>query len=100
MATTTPAVELPSSITRLSEMDAAWGEDNPGARLGAVRRAGMKLRQRIIDSGRAVAVRTFPVNAFPYPNEYGMSGAARSPAPYVILRNAMQLVQVQGEVAA
>ncbi len=97
MATTTPAVELPSSITRLGEMDAAWGEDNPGARLAAVRRAGMKLRQRIIDSGRTASVRTFPVNAFPYPNEYGMGGAARSPAPYVILRNAMQLVQVQGE---
>ena len=97
MATTTPSVELPSAITRLSEMDAAWGEDNPGARLAAVRKAGMKLRQRIIDSGRALGVRTFPVNAFPYPNEYGMAGAARSPAPYVILRNAMQLVQVQGE---
>lgn len=97
MATSTPAVELPPHITRLTEMDAAWHEDSPGARLDAVRRAGMKLRQRILDSGRAIAVRTFPVNAFPYPNEYGMSGAARSPAPFVILRNAMQLVQVQGE---
>lgn len=97
MATATPTAELPSTITRLSEMDAAWGEDNPGARLAAVRRAGLKLRQRIIDSGRAVAVRTFPVNAFPYPNEYGMAGAARSPAPFVILKNAMQLCQVSGE---
>ena len=97
MATATPTAELPSTITRLSEMDAAWGEDNPGARLAAVRRAGMKLRQRIIDSGRTVAVRTFPVNAFPYPNEYGMAGAARSPAPFVILKNAMQLCQVSGE---
>jgi glyoxylase-like metal-dependent hydrolase (beta-lactamase superfamily II) len=97
MATTTPPAELPASITRTTEMDAAWSEDNPGARLAAVRRAGMKLRQRIIDSGRTIAVRTFPVNAFPYPSEYGMAGAARSPAPYVILRNAMQLVQVPGE---
>ncbi len=97
MATSTPTVELPATITRLGEMDAAWGEDNPGARLAAVRRAGMKLRQRILESGRAIAVRTFPVNAFPYPNEYGMAGAARSPAPYLILKNAMQLVQVHGD---
>ncbi len=95
MATTTPAAELPASITRLSEMDTAWSEDNPGVRLAAVRRAGMKLRQRILDSGRTISVRTFPVNAFPYPNAYGLAGAASSPAPYVILKNAMQLVQVQ-----
>ena len=95
MATTTPAAELPASLTRLSEMDTAWSEDNPGVRLAAVRRAGMKLRQRILDSGRTISVRTFPVNAFPYPNAYGMAGAASSPAPYVILKNAMQLVQVQ-----
>ena len=97
MATSAPATPLPANLTRLSEMDAAWTEDNPGVRLAAVRRAGMKLRQRILDSGRTISVRTFPVNAFPYPNEFGLAGAARSPAPFVILKNAMQLVQVQGE---
>jgi hypothetical protein len=95
MPTTTLSADLPSCLTRLTEMDAAWTEDSPGVRLDAVRRAGMRLRQRLLDSGRAASVRTFPVNAFPYPNEFGLAGAARSPAPYVILRNAMQLVQVE-----
>ena len=79
---------------RLAEMDVAWAERCPGDRLHAVRRAGQRLRQRVLESGRVVAVRTFPVNVFPYPTEYGLGGAARSPAPYVILRNSMQLVQV------
>ena len=89
-------MDLPAAFLRLAEMDVAWAERNPGERLHAVRRAGQRLRQRILDAGRAVAVRTFPMNAFPYPAQYGLGGAAASPAPYVILRNSMQLVQVEG----
>src|SRR5687767_9813135 len=86
---------LPAALTRLDEMDKAWAEDSPGQRLEAVRRAGRALRQRLISSGRVSAVRTFPVAVFPYPSEYGLAGAARSPAPYVMMRNATQLVQVE-----
>ncbi len=86
---------LPAPLTRLDEMDKAWAEDSPGQRLEAVRRAGRALRQRLISSGRVAAVRTFPVAVFPYPSEYGLAGAARSPAPYVMMRNATQLVQVE-----
>lgn len=86
---------LPAALTRLDEMDKAWAEDSPGKRLEAVRRAGRALRQRLISSGRVSAVRTFPVAVFPYPSEYGLAGAARSPAPYVMMRNATQLVQVE-----
>jgi hypothetical protein len=86
---------LPAPIARLDEMDRAWAESNPGRRLEAVRRAGRALRQRLLSAGRVVLVRTFPVAVFPYPSEYGLSGAARSPAPYVMMRNATQLVQVE-----
>ena len=78
-------------------MDRAWAENSPGQRLEAVRRAGRALRQRLLSSGRVSAVRTFPVAVFPYPSEYGLAGAARSPAPYVMMRNATQLVQVEDE---
>jgi hypothetical protein len=88
---------LPAALTRLDEMDKAWAENSPGQRLEAVRRAGRALRQRLISSGRVSAVRTFPVAVFPYPSEYGLAGAARSPAPYVMMRNATQLVQVEGD---
>lgn len=88
---------LPAPLTRLDEMDKAWAENSPGQRLEAVRRAGRALRQRLISSGRVSAVRTFPVAVFPYPSEYGLAGAARSPAPYVMMRNATQLVQVEDE---
>jgi glyoxylase-like metal-dependent hydrolase (beta-lactamase superfamily II) len=44
-----------------------------------------------------ISVRTFPVAVFPYPTEYGLAGAARSPAPYVMMRNATQLVQVEDD---
>lgn len=95
MDTTQAPAPLPAPLTRLDEMDRAWREDSPGRRLDAVRRAGRALRQRILGSGRVVSVRTFPVAVFPYPSEYGLSGAARSPAPYVMMRNATQLVQVE-----
>jgi hypothetical protein len=88
---------LPAPLTRLDEMDRAWSEDSPGRRLEAVRRAGRTLRQRLLGSGRVISVRTFPVAVFPYPSEYGLAGAARSPAPYVMMRNATQLVQVEDE---
>jgi hypothetical protein len=88
---------LPAPLTRLDEMDRAWSEDNPGRRLEAVRRAGRTLRARLLGSGRVISVRTFPVAVFPYPSEYGLAGAARSPAPYVMMRNATQLVQVEDE---
>ncbi|HKE16951.1 MAG TPA: hypothetical protein VKB80_18890 [Kofleriaceae bacterium] len=88
---------LPAPLTRTGEMDKAWTETSPGQRLEAVRRAGRVLRQRVLSTGRVVSVRTFPVAIFPYPSEYGLAGAARSPAPYVMMRNATQLVQVEDD---
>ncbi|HTE51819.1 MAG TPA: hypothetical protein VK698_13285 [Kofleriaceae bacterium] len=97
METSPSPAPLPAPLLRLDEMDRAWTEDSPGQRLDAVRRAGRALRQRLLSSGRVISVRTFPVAVFPYPSEYGLAGAARSPAPYVMMRNATQLVQVEGD---
>jgi glyoxylase-like metal-dependent hydrolase (beta-lactamase superfamily II) len=40
-------------------------------------------------------VRTVDIATFPYPTRYGLQGVATSPAPFVFLRNRMQLVQVE-----
>jgi glyoxylase-like metal-dependent hydrolase (beta-lactamase superfamily II) len=86
---------IPAHLTPLSELAAARAETNPGARLRALRRAAAAMRDRIGESGTCLSVRTEAVATFPYPARYGLSGAALSPAPYVMIRNAMQLVQVE-----
>lgn len=85
---------VPTDLVKLTEMDAAWGVHGSGARLDAVRRAGRKLRERVLASGVARSVRTIDLATFPYPTRYGLQGVAASPAPYVFMRNRMQLVQV------
>ncbi len=85
---------LPADLTRLPELDAAWAIRGAGARLEAVRRAGRRLRDRILAGGAARCVRTADVATFPYPTRYGFAGAARSPLPYLFLRNRVHLVQV------
>jgi hypothetical protein len=85
---------LPESLVRLPELDAAWPVRGAGARLDAVRRGGRRLRDRILAGGAARCVRTADLATFPYPTRYGLQGVAASPAPYLFLRNRMQLVQV------
>jgi glyoxylase-like metal-dependent hydrolase (beta-lactamase superfamily II) len=84
---------VPAELVRASELDAAWATRGPGARLEAVRRAGRKLRDTILAGGPARCVRTADLATFPYPARYGLQGVARSPAPYLFMRNRMQLVQ-------
>lgn len=85
---------VPADLVKLTEMDAAWAVRGSGARLDAVRRAGRRLRERVLASGVARSVRTIDLATFPYPTRYGLQGVAASPAPYVFMRNRMQLVQV------
>jgi hypothetical protein len=89
---TTDAV--PTDLVRLTELDEAWGVRGAGNRLEAVRRAGRRLRDRILASGSARCVRTSDIATFPYPTRYGLQGVASSPVPYVFMRNRMHLVQV------
>lgn len=79
----------------LHELDAAWTTRGSGARLEAVRRDGRRLRDRILAAGAATCVRTADLITFPYPTRYGLQGVAASPAPFVFMRNRMQLVQVR-----
>src|SRR5512139_1495465 len=85
---------IPPELTRLPELDAAWAVRGSGARLDEVRRAGRRLRERILAQGAARCVRTADLETFPYPTRYGLQGVAASPAPYVFMRNRMHLVQV------
>ena len=85
---------IPDDLVRLPELDAAWAVRGAGERLAAVRRAGRALRDRILARGTARCVRTADLATFPYPTRYGLAGVARSPAPYVFMRNRMHLVQV------
>jgi glyoxylase-like metal-dependent hydrolase (beta-lactamase superfamily II) len=85
---------VPEDLVRLSELDAAWPVRGAGARLDAVRRGGRRLRDRILAGGAARCVRTADIATFPYPTRYGLQDVAASPAPYLFLRNRMQLVQV------
>ena len=86
---------FPSTSPRLTELDAAWRDANPGARLAAVRTAGRVLHDRLAGAGTVVSVRTADLATFPYPTRFGLDGAARSIAPFVMMRNRVQLVQVR-----
>jgi glyoxylase-like metal-dependent hydrolase (beta-lactamase superfamily II) len=83
-----------TDLVRLTELDNAWLVRGSGARLEEVRRAGRRLRDRILAGGTARCVRTADVATFPYPTRYGLQGVASSPAPYLFMRNRMHLVQV------
>lgn len=85
---------VPPELRRLNELDAAWTERSAGARLDAVRKAGRRIRDTILAAGPARCVRTVDIATFPYPTAFGLQGAAKSPAPYVFMRNRMQLVQL------
>lgn len=84
---------VPDDLARLTELDAAWSERGAGARLDAVRRAGRRLREKLLATGTVQAVRTADLATFPYPTDFGLQGAAASPVPYLFMRNRMQLVQ-------
>lgn len=89
-----PSAASPADLVRLTELDEAWTVRAAGARLEAVRRGGRRLRDRLLAGGAARCVRTVDIATFPYPTSYGFAGVASSLAPYVFMRNRMQLVQV------
>jgi hypothetical protein len=73
----------------------AWREPTPMARLQAVRQKAPYLRASILSDGPVLGVRTFDLVTIPYPAGYGFSGAALSPAPYLVFTNRMNVVQYQ-----
>ena len=88
-----PADAPPRETTRIVDLDAAWSTAGSGARLRAVRLAAEGLRDRFAAGPRAVAVRTLPLVAVPYPTKYAFFHAALSLAPYVVLAHRCLVVQ-------
>jgi glyoxylase-like metal-dependent hydrolase (beta-lactamase superfamily II) len=86
-------VRLPHGIRPLTDLDAAWSVASAGPRMRGVRLAAERLRDRFAAGPRAVAVRTLPVVRSPYPTRYAFSGAAISPAPFVLFVHRCVLVQ-------
>ena len=82
-------------FTRLTRLDQARAISSPGERLREIVRAARGLADDIRAHGPAIAVRTFDLVTFPYPTAFGLQGAALSPAPFVMMRNRVQLVQVR-----
>jgi hypothetical protein len=84
---------LPGHVLRLYDLDEAWRASSAGERLDRLRRAAPRLRERLLESGRATAVRTFDTAQLPYPTSFAFAGAAASPVPYVVLTNRVNVVQ-------
>jgi len=71
----------------------ARAEPLPGPRLQKLRRAALQAREQFTQQGPVAAVATCDLITFPYPALFAFSGAALSPAPYVMMTNRMQVVQ-------
>ena len=75
------------------ELTEAWRNQVHGERIRAVRRAGLQVRDRILADGSVAALATCPLITLPYPSLFAFSGAALSPAPYIMMTNRMNVVQ-------
>ncbi len=84
--TTTTTKTLPA-------LAAARAEASPAARLRATTTAAAQARQSLLDDGVVASVKSCKLVTFPYPTLYAFSGAALSPAPYVMMTNRMQVVR-------
>src|ERR1700733_2713169 len=96
MSTEAPAATapLPSHALPLRELDEVHRLTSAGERLARVRVDALRLRERVIASGRAVGGRTFDLTALPYPTRFAFSGAASSPVPYIVMTNRMNVVEL------
>lgn len=71
----------------------ARAEPSPALRLQKLRRATVEAREAFTNTAPVLAVATCELVTFPYPSLFAFSGGARSPAPYVMMTNRMQVVQ-------
>jgi glyoxylase-like metal-dependent hydrolase (beta-lactamase superfamily II) len=90
----TDSPPVPKLFKRLTDLDAAWKTRQAGDRLDAVRKGARALNETIKASGTVVSVTTFDISSLPYPALFGLMGADKGIAPHVIMKNRMQLVQV------
>jgi hypothetical protein len=71
----------------------------PGAELAAFVEATPDLKRDLVASGRPTGVTTCDLITLPYPTEFGLWRAARSPAPYLWITNRMLVIQWDEPVA-
>lgn len=83
----------PVSLRRLPGLEEAWRERVAGLRLERLRAAAAAAREALLEQGPVEGLTTCPLVTFPYPTVFAFSGAALSPAPYVMMTNRMQVVQ-------
>ncbi len=81
----------------LPQLAEARRDPQPASRLRRLRRAAEATRELILGDGLAESFVTCPLVTFPYPTVFAFMGAARSPAPYVMLTNRMHVVQFRDE---
>jgi len=81
------------SFKPLPFLPEARTEQAAGPRLQGLRRAAQQAREAFLAQGPVTALATCDLVTFPYPTVFAFSGAARSPAPYVMMMNRMQVVQ-------
>jgi hypothetical protein len=84
---------MSSTFRPLPSLAEARAERVPGLRLHQLRRAAQEAREAFVAGGPVAAVATCDLITFPYPTLFAFSGAALSPAPYVMMTNRMQVVQ-------
>ena len=77
----------------LSHLREAWRSNTPSARLQALRKQTPYLRGHMLAEGGLLGVKTFDLITIPYPSSMGFSGAALSPAPYLLFVNRVNVVQ-------
>ena len=90
---------MSTNFRTLPQLAEARAEHIPGLRLQQLRRAALEAREAFVAGGPVAAVATCDLITFPYPTQFAFSGAALSPAPYVMMTNRMQVVQFLEEGA-
>ena len=83
----------PVAFQRLPALEEAWRERVAGLRLERLRKAAAEAREALLRQVVVDGLATCPLITFPYPAMFAFSGAALSPAPYVMMTNRMQVVQ-------
>jgi hypothetical protein len=81
------------SFRPLPSLPPAREEPLASTRLQKLRRAAQEARDAFTAEGNVLALATCDLVTFPYPTLFAFSGAALSPAPYVMMTNRMQVVQ-------
>jgi hypothetical protein len=82
-----------TELTRLVDLDDGWNEPRSGLRLQKLSALASGLKRSWATAPRTLAVRSLPLTTLLYPTKYAFSGAALSPAPYVLLTHRALLVQ-------